>query len=320
MADEPLSIARMSDGRWLVVAMNNPAQIAVFAAKGTFLQPLGRAGAGPGEFRAIRFIAVTPGDTVRAFDAMLRRMTSYTPKLDMIRTIDFDVTRVSDLEFLASGSVITGQSIPTIERAGLPLHVLSAAGVITRSFGDEEPGYRTHSNDAERMWRTIAPESDSVVWVAHLVRYTLEEWKLSGQKIRELVRDVKWFRPHTNAGIDFAHPEKPPKPGLVDIRRDAAGLLWVAIHVADNNFRRALGPVKGMYGRKVIGPIDNNRYYDTIIEVIDPRTARLVASARFDDSLRFVGETAYVIAYHEDEEGFPYIHASEIRLDDSHRR
>ena len=94
---------------------------------------------------------------------------------------------------------------------------------------------------------------------------------------------------------------------MVDLFSDSTGLLWVAIHVADDRWREAMSVVRGMYGRRTTGVGDPVKYVDTIIEVIDPRDNRLVTTQRFDEQLRFVGESGYAYGYRLDEDGVPYI-------------
>lgn len=302
---EPLGMARTSRGEWLLTPMNIPAQVGVFDSAGRLLRVIGRNGAGPGEFRAIRFIKVTPGDTIHVFDPALRRKTVLAQDFSFVRTESSEVMRPYDAEFLPSGAMITAQSIPTRERAGLPIHALDRSGKVTASFGADTRNFR---NDRPlRLWRSVAPVGDSLVWVTHLTRYRLELWRVNGQHIRTLDRDVPWFKPGDRMGIDYKDPKEPPKPGIMDVRADQTGLIWILIHVADKAWQQGVGTVTGMYGRKITGVASPDRYFDTVIEVFDPSSATVISSKRFDEELRFVGETPYVTSYYEDDDGFPHV-------------
>ena len=77
--------------------------------------------------------------------------------------------------------------------------------------------------------------------------------------------------------------------------------------MADKQWEEGVGRVTGMYQRKITGVADPSRYHDTLIEVLDPRSGTIISTVRFDEELRFVGESNYVTNYHEDEEGFPHV-------------
>ena len=205
---EPLAIARTSAGYWLLTPMNIPAQVAVFDSRGHLARIIGRSGAGPGEYRAIRFIKVTGDDTVHVFDPALRRKAVLTPDFEFVRTVESDVLRPYDAEFLPSGRMVTSQSIPMALRAGLPIHVLNRAGKITASFGNKP---RSRRNDRPlRLWRSIAPVGDSLVWVAHLTRYRVELWRLTGEHIETFDRHVSWFKPESaSASTTRSHATHP---------------------------------------------------------------------------------------------------------------
>jgi hypothetical protein len=65
---------RLSDGT-IVVADGRSSEVRFFAAGGAVLSVSGGQGEGPGEFRAIERMAVSPGDTVWVYDFALRRFT-----------------------------------------------------------------------------------------------------------------------------------------------------------------------------------------------------------------------------------------------------
>jgi hypothetical protein len=66
--------ARLSDGT-IVVADGRSSEVRFFARGGAVLSVSGGQGEGPGEFRAIERMVVSPGDTVWVYDFALRRFT-----------------------------------------------------------------------------------------------------------------------------------------------------------------------------------------------------------------------------------------------------
>jgi hypothetical protein len=67
---------QLSDGR-LVVANGATSELRFYSERGEFLQQVGHAGEGPGEFRDIAFLDVLPGDTIIVYDARLRRTSLF---------------------------------------------------------------------------------------------------------------------------------------------------------------------------------------------------------------------------------------------------
>lgn len=74
-------------GDRIAVVNTGTAQIRVYSISGEHLQDLGRSGDGPGEFRRVRRLWVTPHDSVMAYDGSLSRVTVYAPDLSLVRTM-----------------------------------------------------------------------------------------------------------------------------------------------------------------------------------------------------------------------------------------
>jgi hypothetical protein len=296
---EPLTLARMSDGRILLNTMAGEASIAVFDSTGAFIRRIGRRGGGPAEFLHVGRFRVTGKDTLRVFDNSAGRVKVFTSSFTPVETLPVGVWP-SDVEFLADGRIMTSQA--NARRSGLPLHLIGKDGKIERSFGAVNP-YRRE--DGDLLWRWIAPAGNDRVWAAPVTKYVLELWSFSGQKIRELERNVSWFKPHKQFGQSRDKPNAPPNPGIMDLRMDSAGKLWVIIHVADEKWKSGLGTVRGLYNQQVRGIADENKYWDSIVEVIDPASGTLVASQRFDQPLRWISESDFARTYRQSAEGVP---------------
>jgi hypothetical protein len=314
---EPLTLARMSDGRILLHTMMGEPSIAVFDSTGAFIRRIGRRGGGPSEFLTVGRFRVTGKDTLRVFDLGANRVKVFTSSFAPVETLPVGVWP-SDVEFLADGRIMTSQ-VPSVGRrasgtrsSGLPLHVIGKDGKIERSFGAENPEYRRE--DADLLWRWIAPAGNDRVWAAPVTKYVLELWSFSGQKVRELERNVSWFKPHKQFGQSRDKPNAPPNPGIMDLRMDSAGKLWVIIHVADEKWKSGLGTVRGLYNQQVRGVADENKYWDSIIEVIDPASGTLVASQRFDQPLRWISESDFARSYRQSAEGVPFVDVFRVSL------
>jgi len=77
---------RLGDGR-IVVASAGTQQIRIYHADGRLLRAVGRAGEGPGEFRAPFWLGRLRGDSIAAWDVALRRFSIFTPSGDLARAV-----------------------------------------------------------------------------------------------------------------------------------------------------------------------------------------------------------------------------------------
>lgn len=319
---EPVALAHMSDGRVLLSPQFDMSLVAVFDQRGRFLGRLGRKGEGPGEFMGVGQIRVGRGDTVRIYDHWNPRVTVFSPELELVGTRKMTLPvggGTNGLVELPDGRLVTQRPFAIPEYAGFPVHLMSADGKILLSFGSEEenPGYRL--GQERLMWHTIASASDDRVWVAPTTRYSIGLWDLSGRMLAKLDRAPSWFPPHPDSpfGIDYDNPNSPPHPGIIGLWQDSEGRLWTLTYVADEHYQEALGPVQGI-GGELRAVTNEQRYSDTMVEVLDPQSGELIASRRIDASLNMfaaISKTGRVAAYREDERGFPYVDVWDLRLE-----
>ena len=133
---------RLSDGR-IAVFTNATANLRIYDSTGAHLLTTGRSGDGPGEFRAVETVEPVAGDTLLAYDYLLRRMNVISPEGEV----------VSSHGFMATG-----------HRAFLqPLARLGDGSWFTRaqifSAGDDQAGVRRDSLTLLRVSSSL----DSVV-------------------------------------------------------------------------------------------------------------------------------------------------------------
>jgi hypothetical protein len=150
--------------------------------------------------------------------------------------------------------------------------------------------------------------------VADIVQYRIQRWSLDGVKRAEINRTVDWFRPHDNFRypVDIASEAHPP--GLISIHQDNTGLLWTILRVPDRRWKSALGQRTNVYGRSAIGVLDREKYWDTIVEVIDPTSGKVIASTRVDAVLERFVHDRQAFQYKEDESGEPSVVIWQFRL------
>jgi len=72
------SVVRFRDGR-IAIANAGTSEIRIHDPSGRHLSTLGREGDGPGEFRGLDQLWITPGDSLAAYDALRKQLTTFAP-------------------------------------------------------------------------------------------------------------------------------------------------------------------------------------------------------------------------------------------------
>jgi len=107
-----------------------------------------------------------------------------------------------------------------------------------------------------------------------------DERTLDGAVVQTLERDVEWFRP--SESLAEVSPDHPPTPRVAGIYEDVRGLLWVHTLTADRRWPDAVRALNGVDGKLRYYVDSRDIYLDSRVEVIDPQTGRLVATAKWD--------------------------------------
>jgi hypothetical protein len=290
-------------GRYFLYYAYRP-WVKVYDAQGRFIKSLGREGEGPGEFRGVGIVRVSAGDTIHVFDGDNPTHSVFSPSLEFVRSNRLQIVPQVTGVALGGNRAVLAVPIHTPERVGLPLHLVDR-GRLVRSFGSESGAYRPDIPYFDD--RAIAPASGGNLWVAHRNRYQIELWSTDGRKLREYRRSVEWFPPLLrNWSIS---PNTPPPTRLQQVWEDPEGRLWVKMGVADRNWRRAVRR-GGPHGYTIDNDDD---YLDTVIEVIEPRRGRVLASRRFPMTVQFIGQGLMGTVV-TDEDDVPYYAVWGMRL------
>lgn len=186
--------------------------------------------------------------------------------------------------FVANGSIATDASV------GHPLHVFDANGALRRSFG-EVAGQNTLPGFYYRRMRALGRAGANTFWACLPNRYEVQLWSIEGKMLRTLRSTPSWFTPWERDPTQQADVAR-PLSHLKAVHQDSAGLLWLMFQVPDAHWQpsRTAGTSAGRVGADSHAHIDETaipllskgKYYDTIIEVVEPTTGALVASQRFD--------------------------------------
>jgi hypothetical protein len=306
----PAAVERRSNGEWVLTDAHNPEFVKFFTSQGTWLRTLGRRGDGPGEFRQAWFLQMVPEDSLAVFDYGSGRLTVFTPDLQVARITPLRVP-ATRMALLPDGRIVVAALVMTRESAGLPLHLVDSQGRLERSFGADPP--IQDASDFQQMSRKLAVGTGSTIWVAHLNHYAVEEWSVSGERLRRFERSVPWFRP----GGHYGRPrdrDGPPGPGIAGIHVDLAGRIWIAVHVPDSQWQRALVSGQGPYGRPRQMIQHYDRYWDTRLEVLDPETGTVIASTVLDHYVQGFTSSGDLITYRFREGMIPTAEIFQARL------
>ncbi len=271
----------LSPGVWSSVLRNNAGEYYVatlvtdgadhirhYDATGRFKRAIGRAGQGPGEYRSIVQMVLGRGDSIYVFEST--RLSILSPNGAYARS-------VSPLPFIARQAVVlpSGDMLLSAQRrtrglAGLPIHRLSASGQHVASFGAQPAVF-----DPERpslSTRRVAIAREGTVWLARPDRYLIEQWSPRGTRLLTVTRAPNWFPVREQE----LYPDKAPTPYIVDLRVGIENYLWVAAVRQDPNWKRH----HILRGEGVpYSPTDQDKLYDSVVDVIDPKTGALMASA-----------------------------------------
>lgn len=277
-----VSVSEHSSGRYFVSPGSHSGEVLEYSPQGTLLRRIGLRREGAYEFELAERTAFLPHDTIAVFDGILRRMTILSPDLRFIRSRHIGV-RVEDVVVIDSATMVVEARVPTPERFGLPLHTMTFNGRLAESFGSVDKTVTYHAESSK--YRRITVATRSSVWAASLNRYRLEEWSIDGRLLRRIERSPEWFRPWDSPRWAVGGQER-PKPEVRGIQATNDGKLWVVITVPRADWRperrrlldrggEPMAHLPGMLWRQV----------DTIVELIDISSARVVGSARVTGAL-----------------------------------
>ena len=287
---EPSWITQDKTGQFLVTQYSSKSGAPIlFAPTGTVVSEVGRRGSGPGEYRRAGYSAIARGDTILVSDMGNGRVNVYTPTMEFARAVtNPQLGGSTSFVVLSSGVIVANGDITTAASVGLPLHLYDANYRFVKSFGAEAATFLPDRRLATR--RRLARSSDGGFWAAHVTRYVIEKYDSAGVKTIELEREADWFPPHDQGLLQGE--DRSPKPLLLGISEDSVGRVWVLSVIGDAAWRSAIGTVlpSRLGGGRSPAPVitDFDKYFDAVLEVIDVKQRRVIASQRFPQALTFL--------------------------------
>jgi len=298
---EPLWMARDRRGRYFVTYTSKPDLASAFDSTGRFLQEIGRKGSGPAEFVYPMTVNVDTHDRLILWDVEGMRESVFDQDLHFTRSY---IQRSATLFALPDGRHIASFSALDASDKPAPLSVFDSVGARVRSFGASN--VVPPDGDAWRGNRVVGPGANGTVWVSRTDMYRLERWDTSGRLLQTFVRAAAWF-PLIARRANWVTGDE-PTPIVRAIREDRSGHLMLLVSVAAPDWRSALGKPRLAPGKPAAYPerIDA-RVFDTMLDVIDTKTGKLVSSQRLRGLYKFFLADDLVASYRQDNDGNPFI-------------
>ena len=301
------TVARSSANRYFVAPIDVPGAIGVYDQRGRLTGIIGRSGQGPGEFREISVLKMDRADSLYVYDPANSRVTVYTPELRVARIVRVPFTGVVDFAPLPKGEIVVSAANRTADMAGISFHILSPDGARIRSFGTSTAPIGPR--DALERRRIFASNRGELIATAEN-RYDREQWSVTGANTLVVQRRPEWFPPRRTGATVNILAER-PVPIVTGAWEAPNGLMWARIDVAARDWKPMWRPGEP---ERSISTADHTRLIDTILEVIDPQTGRIVASQRIDVPLkRFFGD-GFTFSHREDSLGYRSIDVWALRV------
>jgi hypothetical protein len=285
----------LRDGRFYVVTGWSGQELYIANPAGAITQRIGRAGQGPGEYRAPHYVLDVDSFLV-VIDVRNRRATYLTrDRLQFVRTTPLSGAPLSRPVALSGNRFLINAIVSG--DAGHPLHVIDSDGRVLRSFGQDSrsAGAVLTSHTATRV---TAAASDGSVWVAHPNEYRIEKWDSTGRLTAVYERTLTWFPRRTadatGAGL----------PRITALHEAEPGKLWVEI--------RTTRPAPAARENRTF-PADHSNS-ETYVEILDMQARSVLTARQFKGWFPYSTGAGLTGSIYDDKTLEPRVHVWTYRL------
>lgn len=312
LAKLPNSIAMDSRGRVYLALADAGELPAVYDRDGKFIGLIGRKGSGPGEFRSANWISVDDSDTLFVLDRANGRLSVFDPAYRFVRSAPIPVGAHALVAL--PGLLVVNAAVPDVDRIGFPLHAFDRVGNVVEFLELDRPTVLPHQEDP--LLRALAPSGSGHLWSATMFGpHRLERVDSRGRVVRVLELSGRWL-PRRNL-FRPSLPRGQPYSSVAAIREDAVGRLWVVLRVPDPRWRSGLqwprdSPDRERSGTPVV--VDYHRVFDCIVAVIDPATAKVLATRRSDRYCEAMPAAGLLATVREDGDGAQLIEIARLTI------
>ncbi|MBL0173540.1 MAG: hypothetical protein IPP90_23190 [Gemmatimonadaceae bacterium] len=294
---QPTDVALDSRGRIWVA--EEGVGVRVFRSSGEFEADVGRKGSGPDEYQEPFGFLTLPSDSMLVLDSRSNVAHVVSPQLRSVRRVRLTGFMFPLLPLSWPSLVAATGMISTKASIDQPLHLVAFAGAdvaVTKSVRfPADPPDRAHPTS---LFVRLAHARAGGFWTADQFAYRLTRWSPEGAPIQTLVRKPSWFAGRSMDWI--GNPSTPAPPRIIAVVEDADGLIWVFHQVASPRWRDGW-PTQRTTGEVATRQIAFERLFTTRIEVIDPKSARVVAETALDAFVPTVLSDGRAVVYATDD-------------------
>ena len=281
-------ITRTSAGEYIVASVENRGQLLVFDSRGVFLEAFGRNGDGPGEYRVPGRIRPAAEGGLRILDLVNRRITRVSEDGEAVNTTDVRSLHGLDFVTLAAGERHAVSGFGQIDDAlSATTHVIDGDGARRISLG----AVPVASWVVNFFRAPVAVDGRGRIWTTRPREYGFEVWDPRGGDgpLARIVGEPDWFDP---GPPQPGAPVTAPAPSIVISLQFDRGVLWAGTWVADEDWEAGAGGSPS--------PLELDRVLDTVLDVIDPASGRIIARSRRDEALRGTGDDHFLFGVREE--------------------
>jgi hypothetical protein len=240
-----------------------------FDNSGRFDGRIGRKGSGPGEMSRPMAVFRGPGDSLYVPDGARQTIHVFSDAGDYGRR--FSAPSAGFMAVLGDGRLAIASMEP---EAPDPVQLIDGSGNVVRRFGRlgaDAP--MAHSRGVV----VLSSSSGGGVWLGQLGQYLITKWDTTGHELLRLRREADWFPIEPRSELEFGHLP----PVMIAMQEDSVGLLWVLLRIPDRNIEKA--HPGDSWKKEMSSESGMAEVVDYMLEAIDPKTGRLVASRRIDE-------------------------------------
>ncbi len=279
-------VARGPRGSYVVGPSFSPGELLSFDSAGSFRQSVGRFGQGPGELGRVRFVGNLSSEVVGVLDGARLSAVGSGGRISAQVSLPPGV-RAFRFAGVGNGHIVVNNYMP-----GHPAFVLLDSSLtVVRSFGPRTPEESKSDSDAIQYW-VASLGANRFAAVARNYRYGVEVWSTGGTRISQRTVEASWFERWTQTDLLAAGPGAPPFPRVEGVFADSLQQVWILGVVTDRRAPNRQPPRRSGSGARVVGEYvapqveDFDTRFDTVLDVVDPTTGRVLVSQRFDRYLQ----------------------------------
>jgi hypothetical protein len=274
----------------------------VFAPDGKLIKILGRFGTGPRELEYVMGLVALDADSMLLLDSRHRYIIG--PNLDFVASFPPAMMTMSSEASLPGSRRITWAGWDVAKQTA----TVAVVDVRGKTLTSVTVPYTLPAVSTSPIARFSAAGTDGFWWTPSN-EYRLEWWGLDGKPRVLIQRAAPWWLKDTGTplnpskGYGIAPGGNPTRPhsSINDIRAEGTKRVWTlgrvlrkGVSARDSMFRE--DPARHPYDR-----------YDTVLEIFDAKTGKLLVSQRLDGYFSHLLGDGYIAKLTDDVDGQPIV-------------